>query len=968
MHILLHRYFNISAILFGILWKGKGLLLLGSILAYSIQSQEYEACLLSGGRDIEAPYNQVNTAQFIDSSGAFPFDFWKLPGAQPAPPKSDPDHTGEKVTKISGVRVVGDDIAAEIVVDGTNRTRKESAPQGKDHRTKVSLEKRQKWPHSIHGHLIAEFSDKKRFVGTGVLVGPNHVLTAAHNIYNHGTPSGKKRGWAKKVTFAPARHESAYPFASQKGCVLLCPNDWVNQKSGDKKNDDFAIVVLDYSIGRWTGWSGLMCLPSYLELGSFSIAGYPIDKGFGGQVSTQMWEMKGKIKSKENLFEYEISTAPGQSGSAIWCKINEEVYTVGVHVEGGNRKNIGVRLTPERLKLISRWIFKYWTKDLSLDLSQIFSKMNSPYISMGDEVSKELSNVSQQLLGTQYGSWLQGASKGQADDLFHLASLYKEGGEGIEKDEKLSFRLFREAATRFFKQKESNLELQAGIVLGLATYYQTGRGEVVRDILEAIRLYRYAKKNGNKTHKSILYQLGRCLECIDKSLSVKYLEKARELGYPIPDPQETRTTDASIVNSRIWTKVLETYPPCNLSGRPKNFQESKSEGEDQSYLTSLWRKFHESADSHSMREVAVTGMGGVGKSTLALAYAYEALENKAYNLICWLKSDTEPALEESYRGLLKLLKIESVSGESIADLISSINEAIPNQGLSLLIYDNVPHAGFLVDKVPQLGVHILITSRCQEGFGIPTIPLSVFQQEEAVKYLFDRIGIEETDDSKQQAQKVVQELGCLPLALSHAASYIAYQRRGNKEYSFNQYLKHFQRCAFALLEFNSRYSLDSTLDHEYLINTTINMAQEAISEPAKKILTCLAYLDPDVIMREYLPTFDDEPDPITNHFSDLVTFSLIKENNDSFSIHRLVQLAIRAEHEQPQNIDGLYSVLGEMLSGFVTYRQSERDHKSQERSLDRSKKLYMQYSSLNSNLDTLQGHLDRLSKLTHSNS
>ncbi|MBL0942610.1 MAG: hypothetical protein IBJ00_07815, partial [Alphaproteobacteria bacterium] len=66
-------------------------------------------------------------------------------------------------------------------------------------------------PYKFSGNLLMTFpgipndqaNSPIRCTGSGVLIGPNHILTAAHNLYDH-----TKGGWAQEIKFTPAHNKN----------------------------------------------------------------------------------------------------------------------------------------------------------------------------------------------------------------------------------------------------------------------------------------------------------------------------------------------------------------------------------------------------------------------------------------------------------------------------------------------------------------------------------------------------------------------------------------------------------------------------------------------------------------------------------------------------------------------------------------------------------------------------------------
>jgi len=177
---------------------------------------------------------------------------------------------------------------------------------GEDGRKQIT--ETQKFPYSIHVQLSMKFSDGK-YGGSGSIVGPHHVLTCAHNVYNVAT-----KKLAEKISVYPARNGDTAPFGKMSVTRVYIFSAWKERKD---RRFDIALLVLNKSVGKFTGWGGITSTyDNVFTNKKFHITGYPGDKGL-----KQMWTMKHEIKKvNTETFEYEIDTAPGQSGSAIWKK------------------------------------------------------------------------------------------------------------------------------------------------------------------------------------------------------------------------------------------------------------------------------------------------------------------------------------------------------------------------------------------------------------------------------------------------------------------------------------------------------------------------------------------------------------------------------------------------------------------------------------------------------------------------
>ncbi|EUJ45284.1 trypsin-like serine peptidase [Listeria riparia] len=179
------------------------------------------------------------------------------------------------------------------------------------------------------GYLEMGFIEKGKMVwygGTGTLVSGDTVLTAGHNVYDHGV-----KRWAEVVIFQPGMNNYAAPkaIASKKLYSML------GYTAKADINFDIGIVKLASSAGS-TGFLPYKVPPlnaSYDVL----ISGYPVDKP-GSQ-----WYHSGKAIVGNEKISYSVDTTGGQSGAPI---LNGNSIA-GVHTRGlQGQANDGVRITP----------------------------------------------------------------------------------------------------------------------------------------------------------------------------------------------------------------------------------------------------------------------------------------------------------------------------------------------------------------------------------------------------------------------------------------------------------------------------------------------------------------------------------------------------------------------------------------------------------------------------------------------
>ncbi len=187
-------------------------------------------------------------------------------------------------------------------------------------------------------------------IGTGVLVGDHHVLTAGHNVLS---PSD---GWAKEITFAAGQDGDVKPFDGAVGGSRVATfREW---DRGDRRYD-IGMVILKRRVGEKTGWMGMLQAPdATLNTTKLSLCGYPQSKG-----GVTLWGDREPVTADPHHLTYDTETAKGESGAGLWARFDSvglsDEMVAGVHVVRRHSRKLGVRLTAELLDAFVTWLNTY---------------------------------------------------------------------------------------------------------------------------------------------------------------------------------------------------------------------------------------------------------------------------------------------------------------------------------------------------------------------------------------------------------------------------------------------------------------------------------------------------------------------------------------------------------------------------------------------------------------------------------
>ncbi|KFA46642.1 hypothetical protein S40293_08203 [Stachybotrys chartarum IBT 40293] len=196
--------------------------------------------------------------------------------------------------------------------------------------------------------------------------------------------------------------------------------------------------------------------------------------------------------------------------------------------------------------------------------------------------------------------------------------------------------------------------------------------------------------------------------------------------------------------------------------------------------------------SESPRRVALVGMGGVGKSQLAIEYAHRISEGPARPWVFWVHAGTRARVEEGFRSIADAVKLAG-RNQPKADIPLLVHNWLSNErnGRWVMVIDSADDCDVFLDTVegacegrplstylPQSrNGSIIITTRDKRlanrltGKRDNAIEVGPMTETEAVVLLKKKLGSAPHWDSVV-AEDLVQALDLVPLAISQAAAYI----------------------------------------------------------------------------------------------------------------------------------------------------------------------------------------------------
>jgi tetratricopeptide (TPR) repeat protein len=304
---------------------------------------------------------------------------------------------------------------------------------------------------------------------------------------------------------------------------------------------------------------------------------------------------------------------------------------------------------------------------------------------------------------------------------------------------------------------------------------------------------------------------------------------------------------------------------------------------------------------------AISGLGGTGKTQAAIEYAYRYRHD--YNFVFWVRAATYDTLLTDFITIADLLHLPEKNEQDQNKVVAAVRQWMITHEDWLLILDNADDLTMVDNILPsEWKGHVLLTTRTQIGGTVANmIELEKMSTAEGILLLLRRARILEAEGSLDQvtpqdssdAEAIVKELDCLPLAIDQAGAYIE-----ETQCSLSAYLPAYQTQRRHLLQRRGTFPAD----HPEPVTTTWSLSfqkVEAVSPASVDLLRFCAFLDPDAIPEEIftegplnlgsvLQSLTAEPLRLNEAIEQLRKFSLVKRNprENTLSIHRLVQAVL----------------------------------------------------------------------------
>ncbi|KAF4984957.1 hypothetical protein FDECE_16948 [Fusarium decemcellulare] len=334
------------------------------------------------------------------------------------------------------------------------------------------------------------------------------------------------------------------------------------------------------------------------------------------------------------------------------------------------------------------------------------------------------------------------------------------------------------------------------------------------------------------------------------------------------------------------------------------------------------------------KSIALFGMGGVGKTQIAIQYAF--LNMDKFDVILWIAADNAIAIGQSFRTIadgLGLLDSDEETKDTAAAIYKVKNWLATSKSTYLIIFDNADDLTALKTAWPgTIRGSVLVATR---DFTVATslvtkhVVVDALGDEDGSKMLLKALDLDRpSPDDEEHALAISRTFGGLPLALTQIGGFIKQRKMSLKEF-LPLYERHSARI-------DARKAPGS--DYEHTLSTVWDVSFEKLTEISTRLLNLLSFFDPDGISEDILlqgsQDIDDEFSFLSDEMDlgdaseDLLRAALVNRASDLaiLSIHRLVQSAAQKRLSESESIKYFDAVVHMLCWGFPDHSSTDIGH------------------------------------------
>ncbi|ELQ32324.1 hypothetical protein OOU_Y34scaffold01189g6 [Pyricularia oryzae Y34] len=316
----------------------------------------------------------------------------------------------------------------------------------------------------------------------------------------------------------------------------------------------------------------------------------------------------------------------------------------------------------------------------------------------------------------------------------------------------------------------------------------------------------------------------------------KFSRRIDEVVDMIRLSRESRTAETVAIIQNTKSKDPSVRLPCHSIPHGLNLRFFGRE----SQMGILKETLGPEKNRQEMRAISIHGIGGVGKTQLALQYANTSLG--IYDLIAWVPAESQIKLVQALSAFTtKLGLAEEHDQMDNSQVVQRLKDWLNTCGKNfLLVFDNVDDVDILEQIWPASShASVIITTRSPSVASRRSkkiLRLECFALEPATEMIYALSGKRPSQECDVTAAvELCELLGGLPLAMEQVAAFIR-----DRDFLFSEVLPKLKKSAEKV--FARTRAIDA---YEHTVSTVWNLSLEQLSEQAKILHNVLAFFDPD---------------------------------------------------------------------------------------------------------------------------
>ncbi|KAH8742904.1 acyl transferase/acyl hydrolase/lysophospholipase [Diaporthe sp. PMI_573] len=328
------------------------------------------------------------------------------------------------------------------------------------------------------------------------------------------------------------------------------------------------------------------------------------------------------------------------------------------------------------------------------------------------------------------------------------------------------------------------------------------------------------------------------------------------------------------------------------------------------------------------QKLAIVGLGGVGKTQVALQFAFWVQENRPEYSVFWLSALSETTFYRDYLEIGRKAELPMDANNEEARMLVKQYLESSGAGKWLLIIDNIDKKTQLATIKDYLPIHddglVLFTTRSAEiatsAARADIVELHQMAPKEATNFLKRSLFHKELIEEGTISARLLEELTYLPLAIVQAAAYL----NCNPHLTIQRYIDLLHGTDKDVVSLMTQEFPDDTryqgVGNAVATTWIVSFTQIQQTNPAAhKLLSFLSCIEPKTIPQSLLPRMECQQDQ-ESAIGTLVGLAFLarRQNGDVYDMHSLVHLATRVWIEKEARMqETVLNALNDMETVFT---------------------------------------------------